>query len=100
MTKYIKREDAIKAVAEYTKDCFGTFEDAILNAEDVVLDSVPSADVIEHKRGHWIVRGDYVVCSECGLHEMFEYGSMSCAVAGERFACFCPCCGADMRDDK
>lgn len=63
---------------------------------------------LEPKRpeGHWnmvkIGGGDYAICSECGLTDaMIEDDDtdgpvMSMAVYGEKFAKFCPNCGARM----
>lgn len=53
---------------------------------------IPSADVVESKRGEWKVdeTHDYEpYCSLCG-HE---------PIAGEKYN-YCPNCGADMRGDK
>ena len=53
----------------------------------------PTADVVERKKGEWILKKDatgntYGKCSECG---MIQY-------AGQLN--FCPSCGADMRGGK
>ena len=55
-----------------------------------VIDSIPSADVVERKRGEWIfddpIRANFK-CSEC-----LERNDI-CSK-------FCPNCGADMRERK
>ena len=85
MTEYIKREDAINAV----KMLYGGFG-AIAN-----INAIPSADVVERKRGKWIdVDDDFNIisgsCSACGWQaHLYEDD-----VVGMNF---CPNCGADMR---
>lgn len=59
------------------------------------VDSIPTADVVERKRGKWIVimnesniTFDECKCSECGVVEYFNKG-------WKKFK-FCPNCGAEM----
>lgn len=49
------------------------------------LKNLPTAYVVEHKRGEWIIQDGNVVCSEC-----FEPNLETN---------YCPNCGADMRGD-
>ena len=53
-----------------------------------VLESIPSADVVERKRGEWIDMGSYEVCKNC--HEVKRFPHWN----------FCPNCGADMRKGR
>lgn len=66
----------------------------VLNKEDagVPVAEIPTADVVERKRGKWL---DFPIadglllclrCSSCGVLRM-----------GEPLSFFCPWCGADMR---
>jgi rRNA maturation endonuclease Nob1 len=51
---------------------------------------MPSADVVERKRGKWKIVGDieiFFMCTAC-------YSKL------KLFAKFCPECGADMRGDR
>ena len=95
MTDYIKREDAIN---EIRKDIMGG-----LNYEGI-LKRLPSADVVERKRGKWIKGetwsegygmgeqyGRYYTCSECSHTVQSDYG--------KSLINFCPKCGADMRGE-
>ena len=81
MSEYIKREDAINAV----KMLYGGFG-AIAN-----INAIPSADVVERKRGKWIGGNgvDYVRCGCC--HKDYDWVSQA------QYYNFCPNCGADMR---
>ena len=82
MSDYIKREDAIKAIK---KDIMGG-----LNYESI-LNDLPSADVVEVRRGKWIKAADdgersfYAECDQC--HKVTPNGwNMN----------YCPNCGARM----
>ena len=79
MTEYIKREDAVEAFYTATGD--GDKADWAVG----VIKSIPSADVVERKKGEWFDRGSLSCrCSNCGCKSTKEYN-------------FCPHCGADMR---
>ena len=79
MTEYIKREDAIETFYTATGD--GDKADWAVG----VIKSIPSADVVERKRGEWYDRGSLSCrCSNCGCKSTKEFN-------------FCPHCGADMR---
>lgn len=77
MTEYIRREDLMERVGRWQ-----------LNTREAIAEmimSVPSADVVERKRGEWFDRGSLSCrCSNCGCKSTKEYS-------------FCPNCGADMR---
>lgn len=98
MNDYIKREDAIDIA-----DTLIMIEDGYRNRNYGVrlyeqkLKELPSADVVEHKRGHWILsqdeRYEYCTCSECG-YENGENWMIGSEIP------FCANCGADMRERK
>ena len=90
MAEYIKREDAINAV----KMLYGGFG-AIAN-----INAIPSADVVERKKGKWQITDAYphnVYCSEC--HKKFAQTHWAVWGDGSLPRNFCPNCGADMRND-
>ena len=105
MSDYIKREDAIKAIdaERHQEHLFNTAEDGLLEARCIIA-TLPSADVVEHKRGEWIDKGwtgdwqfetdgrgncwhEYE-CSECGFRNKGNRNN------------FCPNCGANMRESN
>lgn len=59
---------------------------------------IPSADVVERKRGKWVGRSEndcYPVCSECGCTRLGS--SLGYC---QKYVPFCERCGADMRELK
>ena len=96
MADYIKREDAVCAIRGFSKTAVGIATEALVWAENVILDIVPSADVAEVKHGEWLPKegydGDiYWDCSNCG--ESWT------TIDGEPFdngMNYCPHCGARM----
>ena len=96
MTDYIKRETAIIRAIKHVED------DELADAIVEELKKIPSADVVERKRGEWIAGeswsdgygmgeqyGRCYVCSECShvVQDNYRKCSMN----------FCPNCGANMR---
>ena len=65
----------------------------------VYLKQLPSADVVECKRGHWIGNKNNLYCSECGKDVMdyFVYSEDGCL---REYPDFCPSCGVDMRGEN
>ena len=101
MSDYIKREDAKDALREkvfsdYSNEFYGAMQ---------VLDELPSADVVERKRGNW------VACTKDGLYltelmrkegkTWYGYRCTDCNFIYKGNALkdfnFCPNCGAEMR---
>jgi len=80
MAEYIKREDALDAW--YDKERYTDIE------------AIPSADVVERKKGKWIKGvgengvSTSLFCSECNLENRHWYEWN-----------YCPNCGADMRGE-
>ena len=90
MAEYIKREDALRAIATTTLSdiAFG-----------LVLD-IPAADVRSAVRGHWITeeeaeeKGDYSLRDACSVCGHCDWDCTESASFN-----FCPNCGADMRGE-
>ena len=86
---YIKREDALAQV-----------NGAFMTETYKKIEAVPSADVVERKRGKWIIGENenegWCKCSVCG------YTNSTCEVYSIGFGAynFCPNCGSDMRERK
>ena len=94
MSDYIKREDAIEAMARAIYRVFVEHEDIAKKT----MSKVPSADVVERKRGHWVhLGGDEWCCSSCG-RVIHTEGSWENPLSKERQKWFCEGCGADMRE--
>ena len=74
MDDYIRRIDALKASSD--------------SLTTLMLKMIPSADVVERKRGEWI-RTDYCYFSYCSV----------CGFKGEKTN-YCPNCGAKMDGGK
>ncbi len=87
MAEYIKRDDALRAIATTTLSdiAFG-----------LVLD-IPAADVRSVVRGHWITeeeaeeKGDYSLRDACSVCGHCDWDCTESASFN-----FCPNCGADM----
>lgn len=126
---YIKQEDAIETIHRYFNELLnllptqtnGGYE-VYLNTERVnallgenkalceLIKGLPSADVVERKKGKWIEVGGFATpggdpvwcCSEClkGLHVWgIEHSTYGGDIADNQWVA-CPNCGADMREAK
>lgn len=101
MTEYIERERALEALAILGRQHFSLDIDFLpylkaLKESDRLIRAIPSAEVRENKKAHWIktINPAYSpfdgspeysqVCSECGRAEAWIKN-------------FCGHCGADMR---
>lgn len=100
MPRYIDA-DAVKKFVFETGFYCDTDEDKQYTAE--IIDSFPTADVVERKRGKWIwLSSTYdrvpcemrYMCSECHHETIIHSNEMS--TPWEKF---CPNCGADMRKE-
>ena len=92
MARYIDANDFMKTLIQFTPD-----KTVKIGAVILALRAIPTADVVERKKGKWIcypkasrsVKSTAVhifpVCSECGR----EYPVTN----------YCPNCGADMRGE-
>ena len=65
-----------------------------------LLNTIPTADVVERKKGHCIEQNYDVFCSECGVKLICCYIE---EIDGETLLRvhpnFCPNCGADLRNE-
>lgn len=99
MSDYISRKDALDALGE-EPDVWTGDDEYSKGMQDQwrydkrAIESLPTADVVERKKGEWILQEDktqkhygWHFCSECG------------AWIGEPTN-FCSECGVDMRGDK
>ena len=94
MSDYIKRTDVLKTL----KSISIRRRKLPYDETEFCIKCIPSADVVERKRGEWIVRGNSAICPICGYNDSLnKEGLMYIALAGDKFANFCPNCGADMR---
>ena len=96
MSDHIKR-DAIEEMFENAR-LISDGEYSGYCTEDINIDAIPSADVVERKRGEW-VRFDFAEIPSV----------MECSCCGERIWLttfyedshdFCGACGADMRGEN
>ena len=92
MNDYIKREDAINAIERTWIN--GTSLCSADKAEEIIK-SLPSADVIERKRGEWINYKDEHQCSVC---REYVYGNWE--EWYDDIYDFCPNCGCQMNGEK
>lgn len=97
MARYIDADEALRQLKNCKADnpCkppySGIWDTAMVIAIDVVR-SMPSADVVERKRGEW-TRIDYRPFGHdyiCGI----------CNKSSAESSDFCPHCGADMRGEQ
>ena len=98
MTDYIKREDAIKLcidIIDYRTtelvDMGEVLPSEKKNVIKIAFKKLPSADVVERKRGEWIAKANNPhnarwLCSACNYATVSRHN-------------FCPNCGADMRGE-
>ena len=88
MKEYIEREAVLKEI-ESAVGMGGLVSGALRR----YVKRVPAADVVERKRGEWILRhvghGHYWECSECHKNP---------CIYVTKDTNFCPNCGADMRE--
>lgn len=95
MPRYIDADETLRQLENNRKDnpCQppyrGIWDRASKNAIDTI-EAIPTADVVERRRGEWKIFGDvekFFMCTACNSKLKL-------------FAKFCPECGADMRGDN
>ena len=94
MSRYYEESEIMKAL---DSNLVGTYYGLVLNVNiDEFLDGVPTADVVERKRGKWIEINDGLVKGYCSQCEWLSYYYEN-EIIGMNY---CPNCGADMRGDE
>ena len=99
MTEYIKREDVHLALDSH-------YFPGELSLRETI-DSIPSADVVERKKGKWIAIDELNVHNSDGYY-IGDQIECQCSICGknvwlfetEKDYNFCPYCDADMRRTK
>ena len=91
MKEYIEKQHLLSFLDDCIAEEKGNRSEIIVKAIKMVVERMPTDDVIEQKKGEWFDKGSLSCrCSNCGCKANKEYS-------------FCPNCGADMRgrkDDK
>lgn len=94
------------ALIDRTDDRYSLHEIGRRERDDIVnaLEYAPTIEP-ERKKGKWIVKKlksdddyRYAICDQCGQIEGWDENvGMLCALMGEKYAHYCPNCGADMQ---
>lgn len=92
MAEYIEREAAIKELMNDAPEQVGYSRE---DASDFIR-YIDAADVAPVRHGHWIDKGEYGVCTECGGRSGTQYDGVEPIPLMTQF---CPNCGAKM-DEK
>ena len=109
MSDLISKQAAIDALKEEEYPCESDYDEGYMAALDkavwIMEKWMPSAQP-ERKTGRWIfirpTKEDrlYVACDQCGQVEAWDENcGMLCALIGEKYAHYCPNCGAYMGGD-
>lgn len=95
--EYIKKDDAIKVIENmhYRLQGNGLTYEFLLEH----MRNVPSADVVERKRGEWIYKPDDYDESTWECSNCKEPWTLIDGTPQDNNMNFCPNCGADMRGD-
>ena len=96
MAEYIERDATLEALSEEQKilrerEHWGQVVG--LEAAKIIIQKLPSADVVTVKRGEWI---------KYTISDLFTYtcSGCNCDVDIKRKTPYCPECGVDMRGNK
>ena len=89
MSDYIKREDVKNMLAD--ADLIFDGEHLGYCIDDILINKIPAADVVEVKHGKWVCGEDVnMQCSICG-HDAYTEGDYQQVKTS-----YCPNCGAKM----
>lgn len=96
MARYINADEAVNALKRWFKfPDYNKGEKNIIACAITMLEEAPTADVVERKRGKWIINESYIKCSNC--KDMWSNDDIEMIKSFN----FCPNCGARMvRGDK
>ena len=102
---YIKREAAMKVVADIMQDCKVSHKHRALNRN---IKQIPTADVVEVRHGEWKDRYEnkfanhYYECSLCGNPALDRTVNNELGNPRQEQALspFCPNCGAKMDGER
>lgn len=94
MSRYIDA-DALEEIKEIADDAF---EWGVYVVKMSAIREVPTADVVEHKRGEWIQHVNEPSLWSCSICETVIYSEHE--EDRLKFHKWCGCCGADMRGEK
>ena len=109
MSDYKRTRDVIRVVEErMASPCMqDPLQQGACRSIWWAINELPSADVVERKRGHWVEDATYgrgalnierfVRCSECGYVPRYKGEPIIPTI---NTMLFCPNCGADMRERK
>lgn len=90
MAEYIKKEDIEQKIQDGLNNLvFGHDAIEVLG----MIYEMPAADVAPVRRGRWIYKGEYAVCTECGGRSGTQYDGVEPIPLMTQF---CPICGAKM----
>lgn len=89
MAEYIEREAAIKELMNDAPEQVGYSRE---DAADCIR-YMNAVDVAPVRYGHWIDKGEYGVCTECGGRSGTQYDGVEPTPLMTQF---CPNCGAKM----
>jgi len=87
MPRYIDADALKQGVGSYSPVKYTYEYGLVITVEDI--DSAPTADVVERKKGKWLYLDglDAFECSVCGRQMV------------RNIFCYCPWCGSDMRKE-
>lgn len=80
------------------------YEEGVKDATKALSKQMSALEKGQIRQGHWLhidIKGyPYVACSKCGQIEGWDENTgMYCALVGEKYAHYCPCCGAKMDEE-
>lgn len=88
MPEYIEKQHLLSFLDDCIEEEKGNRSEIIVKAIKMVVERMPSDDVLERKKGEWYDRGSMSCrCSNCRCKSPKEYN-------------FCPICGSDNRGKK
>ena len=105
MSDYTKLEDAVETLADYFNSLIDFHGYDTIQKNTIIecikrIKSIPSADVVERKVGHW-EGGDYPYMTEItplGRNEHYWYSCSICKCGQGYKTPYCPNCGARMEE--